>query len=80
MLSLLAFLALAASCHEAFRLYTDRPIDAKRDSLAVRYLHCFSVINNGKKLLSTKAPPGNLACLNGLRTVLLIKLRYVSNI
>ena len=66
---MLAFLAFAASCHEAWRLYMEQPIDVKRDNLAVRYLHCFSVINNGKKLLSTKAPPGNLACLNGLRKI-----------
>ena len=69
-LSLLGFLALAASCHEAWRLCTHRPIDTKREvdsPVLVRYLHCFSVITNGKKLLSTKAPAGNLGCLNGLR-------------
>ena len=64
-LSVLASLVLAASCHEAWRLNVDRPIDAKEDSLAIRYLHCFSLINNGNNLLSTKAPP--LACLSGLR-------------
>jgi hypothetical protein len=76
-LSLFFVLALVASIHESWVIYSKCLIDAKRDSLAVRYLHCFSVINNGKKLLSTKVPPGNLACLNGLRK-LFLKCNYTA--
>ena len=66
-MSLFFILALVASIHEAWMVHSNCLIDAKQKILVVRFLHCFSLIKNGKKLMSTKAPPGNLACLNGLR-------------
>lgn len=67
MLSCFGLVVSVASCHEAWRLSNDRPINHKQDGLAVRCLHCFSVISNGKSILSTKSQPGNVTCLNGLR-------------
>lgn len=45
------------------------PVDTKSDGLFLRALHCFSAINNGRKLLSTKTGAGNLGCLNGIRVM-----------
>ena len=33
------------------------------------YLLCFSVITNGEKILNTKQAPGNIAAINGIRTI-----------
>ena len=30
---------------------------------------CFSVITNGEKILNTKQAPGNIAAINGFRTI-----------
>ena len=33
------------------------------------FLLCFSVITNGEKILNTKQAPGNIAAINGIRTI-----------
>ena len=33
------------------------------------FLLCFSVIANGEKILNTKQAPGNIAAINGIRTI-----------
>ena len=33
------------------------------------YLLCFSVISNGEKILNTKQAQGNIAAINGIRTI-----------
>ena len=33
------------------------------------YLLCFSVITNGEKILNTKQAQGNIAAINGIRTI-----------
>jgi hypothetical protein len=67
-LSLLAFFTLVATAHEGWVLLYGT--EQSQDGLAVRYLHCFSIISNGKKLLSTNTQSGNLNCLNGIRNLL----------
>ena len=66
-LSFFILVAFGASCHEAWRNYSEHPVDAEREILVVRIFHSFSIITNGNYLLSTKAPSRDLACLNGLR-------------
>jgi len=69
-LSLLGLLALLATLYESWREFCDRPIDTRKEGLPIRFLHCFSVLNNGRKILSTKANSSdNLACLNGIRVL-----------
>ena len=59
-LSLLGFVILLATTHECWLVYNDRPIQSNK------VLHCFSILANSRKLLSTKSSAvDNLACLNG---------------
>ena len=46
-----------------------QPNDSKDEGLALRVLHCFSLVSNGRKLLSTKTASSNnnLGCLHGIR-------------
>ena len=67
LLSLIGLLVLTATSHEAWRSSFDRPIDARTDSLAVRILHCFSALNNTRKLLSTKSSSDSFTCIHGIR-------------
>lgn len=70
MLSLLGLFALLATMHEGWREYCDRPIDLKVEGLPIRISNCFSVLNNGKKILGTKINSSdNLGCLNGIRVL-----------
>ena len=39
----------------------------KRKNLGVKFLLCFSLYGNGKKLLSTKKSAGTIGCINGIR-------------
>ena len=66
-LSILALFTLIATAHEGWALLYET--GESQDSLAVRYLYCFSIISNGKKLLSTETQPGNITCLNGIRNL-----------
>ena len=69
-LSLLGFVILAASAHELWLLYNDRTIEPNKDRLALKALHCFSLVTNGRRLLSTKsAAAENISCLNGIRVL-----------
>jgi len=65
----LAALVLTATAHEAIRFYMRNPIDEKNSSLSVKTLHCFSALNNGRKILSTKTIPGSFTCLHGIRVL-----------
>jgi len=67
LLSLIGILVLSATIHEAWRSSVDRPIDARTDSLGVRILHCFSALNNTRKLLSTKSSSDSFTCIHGIR-------------
>ncbi len=71
MLSLLGLLVVSATIHEAWRMYCDVDFDAKKDGAAISALHCFSALNNGRKILSMKvtssASADNLGCVHGLR-------------
>jgi len=63
-------MALIATLYESWREFFDRPIDSRKEGLPIRFLYCFSVLNNGRKILSTKANSSdNLACLNGIRVL-----------
>ena len=65
--SLIGALVLTATVHESWRIYRHRPIDSK-DWWPVRAWHCFSALNNGRKLLSTTTSSSdNLGCVHGFR-------------
>ncbi|XP_059352860.1 nose resistant to fluoxetine protein 6-like isoform X2 [Daphnia carinata] len=69
-LSLLGCIVLAATAHDLWLTYQNRPIQPKKASLSLQALHCFSMLTNGRKLLSTKSiVVDNLACLNGMRVL-----------
>lgn len=70
-LSLIGLLVLISTVHEVWRAFHKIPFDPKIDGNVVNYLHCFSFLNNGRKLLSMKSPPGggNLNCIHGIRVL-----------
>ena len=68
-LSVIAFLVVAATVHEYVRTLISRPIDSKKDGLAVRVLHCFSFSNNRRKLMATAPSAENIGCINGIRVM-----------
>lgn len=67
MLSILGAVVLAATAHESWRLFNDQVFDSKSDHWSVTALHCFSALNNGRKILSMKVSTSsdNLACIHG---------------
>lgn len=67
--SVVVVLVTSATAHEIWRNHHGIGF-SKKDSKAVSALHCFSVISNGRKLLSFKPDipgPDNLSCLSGIR-------------
>ena len=68
-LSILGFLVVTATLHEGYRSFTGQAVDVSKSGPAVKVLHCFSALNNGRKLLSTAAPPGSFTCLHGIRVL-----------
>lgn len=70
-LSLIGFFVLLATFHEAWRAYQGIPFDGKSDGKLVTGLHCFSLFNNGRKLLSMKVSSRgtNLGCIHGIRVL-----------
>ena len=66
-LCVVGLLVVTATAYESFRIFTNDRIDEKGDSLAVRCLYCFSALNNGRKLLSTKRRSDDLTCIHGIR-------------
>ena len=76
MLVLIGLLVVAATIQECVRIYVDRPVDGKKDSLAVRTLHCFSALNNSRAILSTAQSPEEITCLNGIRFITAIWLVF----
>lgn len=69
MLVLIGLLVVVATIQECVRIYADRPVDGKKDSLAVRTLHCFSALNNSRAILSTAQSSEEISCLNGIRFI-----------
>lgn len=69
LLGVIGVLMVMATIHESCRMYFDRPMDAKTDGYLVRALHCFSALNNGRKLLATGASSENFGCINGIRVL-----------
>ena len=39
----------------------------QRNQIPMKFLLCFSIYTNGKKLISAKKVEGNIDCLNGIR-------------
>jgi len=70
-LSVLGLVILTATLRDVwFSYYQSQPDQPRKIGLAVRALQCFSMLTNGKKLLSTKSGAvDNLACLNGIRVL-----------
>ncbi|EFX85286.1 hypothetical protein DAPPUDRAFT_314000 [Daphnia pulex] len=69
MLSLVGLLVLMATVHEGWRMYHGTDFDAKQDGKLLSALHCFSILNNGRKILSMKvtASSDNFGCIHGIR-------------
>ena len=68
--SVLGLLVITATVHEGWRMYRDVKFDGRRDGFSITALHCFSVVNNGRKLLSMKvltASSDNFGCIHGIR-------------
>ena len=70
-LSLVGLLVLMATIHEAWRMYRGVDFDAKKDGKLCSALHCFSFLNNGRKILSMKVSTAssqdNFGCIHGIR-------------
>ena len=60
-----------ATVHEAWRMYRGTDFDDKKDGKLLRALHCFSVLHNGRKILSMKGRAlsldDNFGCIPGIR-------------
>ncbi|KAI9559818.1 hypothetical protein GHT06_013825 [Daphnia sinensis] len=66
-LGVIGFLVLLATAHESWRMYRGISFSGS-DNPAVSVLHCFSALNNGRKVLSLKsAGSDNLSSLHGIR-------------
>jgi len=65
--SLVGLLILSATVHETWRMF--RGTDANQDGKLLSGLRCFSVLSNGRKILSMEVPTGadNFGCIHGLR-------------
>ena len=71
-LSILGFVIICATIDELWSSYqVPQPAaQPQKVGLAPKALRCFSMVSNGKKLLSTKSVAvENLACLNGIRVL-----------
>jgi len=70
-LSILGGLVLAATAHESWRMYKNKVFDPTNDHWAISALHCFSTLNNGRKILSIKVSTSsdNLSCIHGIRVL-----------
>ncbi|XP_046461507.1 nose resistant to fluoxetine protein 6-like [Daphnia pulex] len=70
-LSLVGIFVLMATIHEAWRMYRGTDFDAKQDGKLLSALHCFSILNNGRKILSMKVTASssndNFGCIHGIR-------------
>ena len=63
----------AATLHQMWKEKANNnggKVDFQKEHLAVRALHCFSLIENGRSLVSTKENvKGSLSCLHGIRVL-----------
>ena len=46
---------------------TKNNMEIRKNHLGVKFLMCFSLYTNGKKLLNTKKSAGTIDCINGIR-------------
>lgn len=68
--SLLALAVISSTIYEAWREnYLDRPIQNQVESFPIRTFHCFSLIKNWRKLISTEDSKDSLPCLHGIRVL-----------
>lgn len=70
-LSLIGLFVLLATLHEGWRTYHGVPFNSQSDGKVVTSLHCFSILNNGRKLLSMKVSSRgtNIGCIHGIRVL-----------
>ena len=68
-LSVIALLVVVATVHESVRIFLDVPMKPRSDGMILRAVHCFSLLNNGRNLLSTKTSSLHLSCISGIRVV-----------
>lgn len=68
-LGTIGVLVVLATLQESVRIWNHRPIDQENDGLTVRILHCFSALNNGRKVFSTKVFADNFGCIHGIRVL-----------
>lgn len=58
-----------ATLREAAWIFLKNPVDASKSSTAIKTLHCFSALNNSRKILLTAYTPGSFTCLHGIRVL-----------
>ena len=71
LLSLIGFLVASVTIQEAWRMYRGTNFDVEKDGKLISALHCFSVLNNGRKILSmtVSSSNDNFGCIHGLRFI-----------
>ena len=83
---MLGLVVLVATAHEIWReSYLQRPVDSKSERLGIRFLHCFSVINNCRHMVSTQDDAkDSLSCLHGIRVLstclIVLQHAFIENI
>ena len=70
-LSLVGLLVMSATIHESWRMYRGVDFEVRKDGKLCSALHCFSFLNNGRKILSMKVSTAssqdNFGCIHGIR-------------
>ena len=80
-LGVILFVIFLATSHEAWRMYDGKSFDAERDGKLVTGLHCFSVLNNGRKLLSLNhSSTDSLNCIHGIRFLSTIWITFAHSV
>ena len=70
-LSTLGVLVLVATVYESCRLVNNKMFDMKSGGWLVSSLHCFSALNNSRKILSMRVSSSsdNLSSIHGIRFI-----------
>lgn len=67
---LIGMLLISATVLELVRNYQKRPVGDKKDSLAMRGLHCFSLLSNISAITNTDSSVSDeISAMNGIRAI-----------
>ena len=77
-LSLIACLMLLGTMIEAWEEVNPFPLLTKDtdDNMLVKILKSFSILSNGKQILSTETTKNHITCLSGIRTISMLWIIY----